>query len=160
MATEKPGAGAAPPLTPFGLVLHHDGRFSHEGEPLLNRRLRALFDRSVRYLPEEGVHVVQIQRFRGRIEVEEAGFFVRGFDAAAGAIALSDGSEASLDVSTLRSSERDGALLCRVKRDLVDGGLLARFQHSAQAEFMNAVEASDAGSSVRIAGALQPLPPL
>jgi hypothetical protein len=149
-----------PPLRPFGLVLHHDGSWTHEGRPLRNRKLRALFDRSVRYLPKEGKYVVQVQQYRGEIEVEEAGFFVRGFDAAAGAISLSDGSEEALDVSTLRVSERDGALLCRVKGDLVDGGLLARFHHAAQAEFMNAVEASEAGSAVRIAGALQPLPPL
>ena len=37
----------APPLRPFGLVLHHDGRWSHEGVPFLNHRLRAAFDRSV-----------------------------------------------------------------------------------------------------------------
>jgi hypothetical protein len=149
-----------PPLRPFGLVLHHDGSWTHEGQPLRNRKLRALFDRSVRYLPKEGTYVVQVQQYRGEIEVEEAGFFVRGFDAESGAISLSDGSEEALDVSTLRVSERDGALLCRVKPDLVDGGLLARFHRAAQAEFMNAVEASDAGSAVRIAGALHPLPPL
>ena len=28
----RPGA---PPLRPFGLVLHHDGRWSHEGQPIL-----------------------------------------------------------------------------------------------------------------------------
>jgi hypothetical protein len=149
-----------PHLAPFGLVLHHDGSWSHEGQPLTNRKLRALFDRSVRYLPEEGTYVVQVQRYRGEIEVEEAGFFVRSFDPATGAIALSDGSEESLAVASLGTSERDGALLCRVKRELVAGGLLARFQHAAQSEFMNAVEAGSAGTAVRIAGALQPLPPL
>jgi hypothetical protein len=149
-----------PPLAPFGLVLHHDGSWTHEGQPLRNRKLRALFDRSVRYLPEEGKHVVQVKQYRGEIEVEEAGFFVRAFDPAAGVIALSDGSEETLDVATLHVSERDGALLCRVKPDLVAGGLLARFCHAAQAEFMNAVEQSDAGSAVRIAGELLPLPPL
>ena len=41
-----------PPLRPFGLVLHHDGSWTHEGVPLLNRRLRAAFDRAVRYLPD------------------------------------------------------------------------------------------------------------
>ena len=37
--------------------------------------------------------VVQIGRFRGQIEVEEAAFFVRGFDPPSGRIQLSDRSE-------------------------------------------------------------------
>jgi hypothetical protein len=141
-------------------VLRHDGSWTHEGQPFRNRKLRALFDRSVRYLPEDAKYVVQVQRYRGEIEVEEAGFFVRAFDAATGALALSDGSEEPLAVASLHTSERDGALLCRVKRDLRAGGLLARFHHAAQAEFMNAVETSEKGAAVRIAGELQPLPPL
>ena len=149
-----------PPLQPFCLRLHHDASWTHEGAPILHRKLRERFDRSVRYLPEEAKYVVQIGKFQGQIELEEAGFFVRSFDPATGAIALSDGSEESLAVASLGTSERDGALLCRVKRELVAGGLLARFQHAAQSEFMNAVEAGSAGTAVRIAGALQPLPPL
>nr|NIW35710.1 hypothetical protein [Gemmatimonadota bacterium] len=42
------------PLRPFGLVLHHDGRWTHEGQPILNRKIREVFDRSVRFLPDEG----------------------------------------------------------------------------------------------------------
>ena len=47
--------GGPPPLRPFGLVLHHDGRWTHEGVPVTNRRLREAFDRSVRFLPAEAV---------------------------------------------------------------------------------------------------------
>jgi hypothetical protein len=43
-------------------------------------------------------------------------------------------------VSTLSESPIDGALLCRIKWDWVSGGLPARFTHSAQAEFLQAVE--------------------
>jgi len=149
-----------PPLAPFGLVLHHDGHWSHEGQAFTNPKLRALFDRSVRYLPEEGKYVVQVQRFRGEVEVEEAGFFVRLFDAETGAIRLSDGSEERLDVASLASSPRDGALLCRVKRDLTPGGLLARFHHAAQAELLNAVDADAPEPAVRIGGERVALPPL
>ena len=63
-------------------MLHHDGRWTHEGQPIRNARLRAAFDRGVRYLPDEGKFVVQLGRFRGQIEVEEAAFFVRAFDLA------------------------------------------------------------------------------
>ena len=110
------------PLRPFGLVLHHDGRWTHQGHPILNRKMREVFDRSVRFLPDEGDegrYVVQIGRYRGEIEVEEAGFFVREFDAEEGRVRLSDGTAEPLDSTSLCLSPRDGALLCTVKRDLV-----------------------------------------
>jgi hypothetical protein len=158
-ANEPDGAGARPPpLRPFGLLLHHDGRWSHEGQPFTNQRLRELFDRSVRYLVEEGAYVVQVGRFRGLVEVEEAGFFVRSLDVEAGSAALSDGSSEALEVRSLRISTRDGALLCRVKRELVPEGLAARFSHSAQADFMNAV--AESGDGVVLGGRRHPLPEL
>jgi hypothetical protein len=149
-----------PPLAPFGLVLHHDGRWSHEGDPILNAKLRAAFDKGVRFLPEEGKHVVTLGRFRGEIVIEEAGFFVRSFDAATGTVSLSDHSEEPLEVASLHVSERDGALLCRIKRDLLPEGLLARFDHAAQAELMQHVEEGAEGVCLRLAGRLETLPPL
>jgi hypothetical protein len=153
----KPPPGP-PPLVPFGLRLHHDGRWTHEGQPLLNRRLRERFDRGVRYLPEVDKYVVQIGRFRGEIEVEEAGFFVRSFHPEDGALDLSDGSRERLDVDSLSVSRIDGALLCRVKRDLRPAGLLARFHHAAHAELLNAID--EEGTALRIAGEKRPLPAL
>jgi hypothetical protein len=157
-SSRGPGGPGPPPLAAFGLVLHHDGSWTHEGQPFRNRRLREKFDRSVRYLPDEGEYVVQIGRFRGLVEVEEAGFFVRELDPEGGTVSLSDGSTEPLEVDSLRLSERDGALLCRVKRALVAEGLPARFSHSAQADFMNAV--SDSGDEVELGGGRIPLPPL
>ena len=153
-----PQASAAPPLRPFGLVLHHDGRWSHEGQPILNRRLREHFDKSVRYLPDERKYVVTLRHFRGEIEVEEAAFFVRAFDAASGRIALSDRSEELLEPASLALSPRDGALLCRVKHGLAPEGLLARFSQSAHAELLQAVEETPAGPALRLDGALRPVP--
>ena len=150
----------APPLRPFGLVLHHDGSWSHEGVAVRNRKLRAAFDRGVRYLPDAGVFVVQLGRFRGQIEVEEAAFFVRSFDAPSGELALSDGSVERLDPATLRVSPRDGALLCTIKGDQAAAGLLARFGHAAHAELLAAVEETPTGPRLRSAGALHVLPAL
>jgi hypothetical protein len=150
----------APRLAPFGLRLHHDGRWSHEGQPIRNRRLREHFDRHVVYLPGEQKYVVTLRHFRGEIEVEEAGFFVRAFDPQQGTLSLSDGSAERLDATTLSLSLRDGALLCRVKRDLAPRGLLARFMHGAHAELMQAVEEAEGGFVLRAGGALQPLPDL
>ena len=157
--SEREGEGP-PPLRPFGLVLHHDGSWTHEGQPILNRRIRERFDRSVRYLPEQGKYVVQIGRFRGEIEVEEAGFFVRDVDLARGGVALSDGSRDAFDLASLRVSELDGAYLCTVKRELVPGGLPARFTHAAQAELLAAVDETEEGPVIRLEGRLRRMPPL
>ena len=159
------GAQGPPLLRPFGLVLHHDGSWTHEGQPIANRRLREAFDRGVRFLPGEGgegedVFVVTLAHFRGQIEVEEAAFFVRSFEPETGAIALSDGSIEPLDVASLRSSPRDAALLCRVKRDLDPAGLLARFGLAAQAELLHAVEDAGEGPALQIDGVPLRLPEL
>jgi hypothetical protein len=154
------GAPGPPPLRPFGLLLHRDGRWTHEGVPLRNRRLRELFDRSVRYLPQERCYVVQLGRFRGQIEVEEAAFFVRDFDADSGRVRLSDGSAEALEPASLQVSPHDGALLCRVKRELSEAGLPARFTHAAQAELLHAVEPGEGGPRLRLGGVLRPLPDL
>jgi hypothetical protein len=149
-----------PPLRPFGLCLHHDGRWTHEGHPITHVRLRAAFDRGVRFLPEEGKYVVQLGRFRGEIEVEEAGFFVRDVDLETGEIALSDATREGLELMSLRPSLRDSALLCTVKRDLLPEGLPARFTHSAQSALLVAIEETPAGFALRIAGQVRHLPDL
>lgn len=159
-ARQSPPPKGPPPLRPFGLVLRHDGTWSHEGVPFSNAKLREVFDRSVRFLPEEGKYVVQIGHFRGEIELEEAGFFVREFDALSGEIGLSDRTGERLDVASLSTSPLDGALLCRVKRDLVPAGLPARFSHAAQAELMNAIEDDEDPPALRVAGTRHPLPDL
>jgi len=200
--------GGPPPLRPFGLVLHHDGSWTHEGVPIRNARLRAAFDRSVRFLPapsvpreqargkrsaqraagersaglpaprrqsarkgrgaqrgeaersslEPGRYVVQLGRFRGQIEVEEAAFFVRDFDPATGAIRLSDGTSEPLDPETLRVSAHDGAGLCAIKRSLAPAGLLARFTHAAWAELAAALEGPEDAPRLRLAGRSVALP--
>jgi hypothetical protein len=147
-------------LRPFGLVLHRDGRWTHEGAPVKHPKLRAAFDRGVRWLPDERKYVVQLGRFRGQIEVEEAAFFVRSVDLARGSVTLSDGSEDALEPASLRTSPADGALLCTVKRALEPGGLPARFTPAAHAELLAGVEDGPDGPALRVAGALRPLPGL
>jgi hypothetical protein len=157
-ASAVPGVGSTgpPPLRPFGLMLHHDGRFTHEGERILNRKLREHFGRSVEYLPEEGKYIVRLGYFRGEVEIEEAGFFVRSVELETGDITLSDRSREPLDVSSLTESSIDGALLCRVKGELVPGGLVARFMHGPQAELLQSVEPDGDGFVLLIAGQRRP----
>lgn len=149
-----------PLLEPFGLVLQHDGRWSHEGQPIQNRKLREHFDRSVQYLPDEAKFVVTLRHFRGEISLEEAGFFVLAVDLERAQVALSDRTEDRLELASLRASPLDGALLCTVKRDLCPGGLAARFTHAAHAELMNAVEERAGTYGVRLAGSWTELPPI
>jgi hypothetical protein len=138
-----------PPLRSLGLVLHRDGRFLHEGAPVTNRRLRAAFDRGVRWLPAEGKYVVTLGHFRGQVDVEEAGFFVRSLDLARGTIALSDRTEEALDAASLRASALDpDVLLCTVKRALTPYGVPARFERGAQAELLAALEQGEDGGWV------------
>jgi len=159
-ATGGPAPGP-PPLRPFGLELRFAGSWWHEGVPFTNPRLRALFDRCVRYLPDERKYVVQVGRFRGEVEVEEAGFFVREVDLPRGEVVLSDGSREALDVATLRPSPRDGGWLVNVARPGVPEGLPARFTHAAQAELLQAVEEGEGGRpAVRLAGRHHALPEL
>ena len=152
-----PTAGP-PPLRPFGLVLRHDGRWSHEGQPILHQRLREHFDRHVVYLPEEAKYVVTLRHFRGEIDVEEAAFFVRQVDTERATVRLSDGSEDRLDPGSLRLSAIDGAMLCTVKRDLVPQGLPARFTHASHAELGQALDDDSGGWHLSLAGERMPLP--
>lgn len=157
-AESAPRPPGPPPLEPFGLVLHHDARFTHEGEPIRHRKLREHFDHSVEYLAEEGKYIVRLGHFRGEVVVEEAGFFVRAIDLSTGEIMLSDRSSEPLDVSSLCESPIDGALLCRVKRGLSPEGVLARFMHGAQAELLQAVEPEGEAFVLWIAGERRAFP--
>jgi hypothetical protein len=118
----------------------------------------------VAYLPEAGKFVVRLRHFRAEVEVEEAGFFVRQVDLSSGLVSLSDGSREPLELASLALSPIDGALLCRVKRALTPGGLLARFDHGAQAELLAAVDQADAdpeaGLVIRVAGERRAFPDL
>ncbi len=149
-----------PPLEPFGLVLHYDGHWTHEGQPITHQKIRNLFDRSVRFLPDEGKYVVQVGRFRGEIQCEESAFFVRGFDPEEGSLSLSDQSSERLDPDSLTLSARDGAFLCRIKKSLSQEGHGARFLHAAQSELLNAVEEVEGEPMLKMGGQFYPLPAL
>ncbi len=150
-----------PPLRSLGLILHRDGRVLHEGQPIRNARLRAAFERGVRYLPAEGKYVVAIGHFRGQLDVEECGFFVRSVDLATRHDRPLGRHSERLAPASLRTSALDcDALLCTVKRDLVAHGLPARFLRSAQAELLLGVEERDGCLTLTLSGTPHPLPPL
>ena len=100
-----------PPLAPIGLVLRRDGSFWHEGVRVTHPRLHAALLAGVRFAEDEQTFVVQLQNFRGWLEVEDTAFFVTEYDAATGEIALSDRTREPLDAATLRSDARRRAAL-------------------------------------------------
>ena len=97
-------------------------------------RLAAALRAGVRWSEPERTFVVQIDRFRGWLEVEDTAFFVDGYDAATGEVELSDGTREPLDASTL-TSDPDEAFRCSVK-----GRFPARFTHAAQEHLLAAIE--------------------
>ncbi len=120
--------------------------------------MREKFDRSVRFLPEEEKFVVQVGHFRGEIEIEEAAFFVRSIDLEGGCLNLSDGSREALDPATLHWSKIDAALLCRISRSGTSLLVVARFDASAHAELLLAIdEVEDGGLELCLGGVVHRL---
>ncbi len=74
-----------PPLRSLGLVLHRDGRFTHEGHADSQRRECARPSSAVcTSCPPRASTSCRLGHFRGQLDVEECGFFVRGVDLASG----------------------------------------------------------------------------
>ena len=69
-----------PKLAPFGLRLHRDGSFSHEGVEVTHARLRAQFLRSVEWSEADGTFLVRLRHFRGWLDVEDTPWFVVAYD--------------------------------------------------------------------------------
>jgi uncharacterized protein len=113
-----------------GLSIDDEGRFLHRGEPITHARTLEVLWRSLERAPD-GRWLVRVGRESGYVAVAETPWIVRGIgdgggDAAPPLLLLSDGSEESLDPSTLRAGA-DGILRCTLLR-----GAPARFGRAAQ----------------------------
>lgn len=140
-------------LRQSGLRLDGEGRWWHQGEPVLHSRLaRALsswLDRK-----EDGRYILRLDEQRyAHVEVEDAPFQVLTLESRGEAIwiTLSDGSEEELAYGTL-SEGASGALYCQVK-----GRLDARLSRQAQQLIAPYVEQAAEGFALRAAGALWPI---
>ncbi len=119
------------------IVLDQEGRFTHQGQPILNQRLRRLFHRSVDRTPG-GTWVLHISPYTYPITVEDTPYHVRTVtlvpplmkDPGGGAerviLRLSDDTQEPLDPATLRYVPGRG-FYCRVK----GGAFEARFNSPA-----------------------------
>ena len=102
----------------------------------------------------EGVFVVQVGRFRGRIDLEDTAFFVHAYAPEAGTIDLSDLSSERLDPESLRVAE-DGVLRCTVK-----GRFPARFNRAAQVHLLLALDPARHPPRLRMGACEIPVPGL
>lgn len=124
--------------------LDEEGRFWHEGEPILNERLRALFHRSVARSPG-GTWLLHVPPFVYPIEVADTPYHVRSLRLDPGErqvwLRLSDESEEALDLTTLSYDERRG-LAVAVK----GGGHRARLTRAAFHALCDRLEETPAGA--------------
>ena len=111
------GRAGPPPLRPFGLVLHHDGRWTHEGQPIRHARLRAPSTAPCATSRRSGSTSCSSGASAARSRWRRRRFFVRDVDLARRRARSLGRSRERLDPASLRVSPLDGALLCRVKRD-------------------------------------------
>ena len=111
--------------------------------------------RGVRFLDEEQVWVVQVGRFRGRIDVEDTPFWITAFDCEVGTILLTDGTTEPLSPETL-TLDPDGVLRCVVKK----ARFPARFTRAGQAHLLDALERSRGGWMLRIGACAVAVPGL
>ena len=140
-------------LRQSGLRLDREGRWWHQGEQVLHRRLaRALscwLDRD-----DDGRYILRLDEQRyAYVEVEDAPFQVLTLEARGEAlwITLSDGSEEELAYETLAEGA-GGALYCQAK-----GRFNARLSRQAQHLLAPYVEQAAEGFVLRAAGAIWPI---
>jgi hypothetical protein len=143
-----------PPLAPIGLVLRRDGSFWHEGVRVTHAKLCAAFLAGVRWAEAEQTFVVQLQNFRGWLDVEDTAFFVNAYDVESGEIELSDRTRETLAAASLRV-DPDEVLRCTVK-----GRFDARFTRAGQALLLDALEADGDALVLRAGHARLPAPGL
>jgi hypothetical protein len=117
-------------------------------------KLCAAFLAGVRWAEAEQTFVVQLQHFRGWLEVEDTAFFVNAYDVETGEIAVSDRTREPLDAATLRV-DADEVLRCTVK-----GRFAARFTRAGQALLLDALDVDGDAFVLRAGDARLPAPGL
>ena len=135
-------------LRQIGLRLDSDANWWHQGGPVTHKRLSAALHRWLDQLPD-GRFIVRLDDTRyAYVEVDDAPYVVRRARASTAKeirLTLSDGSEESLDPSSLFVGDSD-ALYCRVKA----GRFVARLSRSAQHVIGEYVEVQGRGFALRL----------
>lgn len=114
------------------IVLHADGHFSHDGEPVERRDFHEALHRWLRVHPDDGRSILSNGYDWTYLRVEDTLRFVvgvKGTPPAAPTLVLADGTEEALDPATL-VVDGEGALFARVHAEKQE----ARFLRLAQVE--------------------------
>ena len=127
--------------------LDKEGRWFHEGVEITHRLTLDLFNRSIKRHPDGG-YCLEVGYECAKIEVEDTPYMVKQVDLNDGGaiIRVSDGSEESLDPSTLRIGA-ENVLYCEVK-----GGFPARFLRPAYYQLMQGLRETGDGYAVEVGG--------
>jgi len=143
-----------------GIRIDREGRFIHEGGEVTHEGLRrALFRWLDRLPPPDGRYILRLDARRfAYLDVEDTPLVARAARVdGAGTIwlALSDGAEEPLEVSTL-TADAGGVLRASVR----GGRLEARLATSALATLADLLtETPDGRPALRAAGRMMPIPP-
>lgn len=134
-----------------------EGRWFHDGEPLVHPKLTRAFDRWLD-LAEDGRYCLRNDVHWVYVTLEGAPLFVRSVridDSAVIGLSLSDGRDAPLAPATLREAA-DGALYCDVPRGAVV--LTARFDRHAMQQLDPVLREDELGVYLAL-GAAKVRPP-
>ena len=133
---------SAPPLSRETSIRRNaEGRWFHDGEPVLNPAVARAFDRWVS-VAEDGRMCLENEVNWAYVEIEGAPLFVDRvhWNGASPTLQLSDGREEALAPRTLRQ-DRDGKLYCTAR----EGRLTAEFRRSAMFDLSDALGEDDRG---------------
>lgn len=138
------------------IVFGRDGNWYADGQRIENRRIAALFSRSV-HRRAEGGYELRIADERAAIEVEDTPYVVLGLrprDNGGGAdVELNDGSVEALVPASLRVGV-DHVLYCRVR----GGAERARFTRAAYNQIASSFREIEAGRfALELGGSVHPI---
>ena len=136
----------------YGIRLDKDGRFWHQGQPVLNEKVQLVFAQHLTRL-DDGTYALVIGPDRCRVELEDAPYVVRRVQVAVDhdgsptrvALTLFDGTEEELDPNTLEVGG-DNVLYCRVRQ----GEHRARFDRAPYIALAEHVVESGNGFGLRL----------
>ena len=145
-------------LRQSGIRVDREGRFWHEGAPVVHEGLRRALFRWLDRLPApDGRHILRLDERRFvYLEVADTPLVATSlrWSGEVAQLGLTDGSEEPLDPATL-TVDTEGVLRCTVRQ----GRLQARLATSAAATLSERLESGPSGPVLRLEGGDVPITP-
>jgi uncharacterized protein len=133
------------------IVLDRNGRFWHDGEPILHEPMSRAFASWIRRHPLDGRFILSNHYDWTYFQVEDVPYFVTGLRVTGSPskpiaeITLSDGSVEALEPAGLRVNQEE-AVVCRVK----GGAFEAKFTPASQLALAPLLEEAEQDGAVRL----------